>query len=37
LDEADIAERPWGPMIPHHKLVQVERALMSALDIPHDA
>ena len=34
LDEADIAERPWGPMIPHHKLIQVERALMSALDIP---
>jgi mRNA-degrading endonuclease toxin of MazEF toxin-antitoxin module len=37
LDDADIAERPWGPMIPHHKLIQVERALMSALDIPYDA
>lgn len=37
LDDADLAERPWGPMIPHHKLVQVERALMSALDIPYDA
>lgn len=37
LDDADIAERPWGPMIPHHKLIQVERALMSALDLPYDA
>jgi mRNA-degrading endonuclease toxin of MazEF toxin-antitoxin module len=37
LDDADIAERAWGAMIPHHKLIQVERALMSALDIPHDA
>jgi mRNA-degrading endonuclease toxin of MazEF toxin-antitoxin module len=36
LDEADIGEQPWGPMIPHHKLIQVERALMSALDIPHN-
>jgi mRNA-degrading endonuclease toxin of MazEF toxin-antitoxin module len=36
LEDADIAEQPWGPRIPHHKLIQVERALMSALDIPHD-
>jgi mRNA-degrading endonuclease toxin of MazEF toxin-antitoxin module len=37
LDDADLAERPWGPMIPHRKLIQVERALMSALDIPFEA
>jgi mRNA-degrading endonuclease toxin of MazEF toxin-antitoxin module len=37
LDEADIDERPWGPMIPHHKLIAVERALMTALDIPFEA
>jgi mRNA-degrading endonuclease toxin of MazEF toxin-antitoxin module len=37
LEDADIAEHPWGPMIPHHKLIQVERALMSALDIPYEA
>jgi len=36
LDDEDLAERPWGPMIPHHKLIQVERALMSALDIPYE-
>ena len=36
LDDADLAERPWGPMIPHHKLIEVERALMSALDIPYE-
>jgi mRNA-degrading endonuclease toxin of MazEF toxin-antitoxin module len=37
LDDADISERPWGPMIPHHKLIQIERALMSALDVPYEA
>ena len=37
LDEADIDERPWGPMIPRHKLIAVERALMTALDIPFEA
>ncbi len=36
LDDADLAERPWGPMIPPHKLIQVERALLSALDIPYE-
>lgn len=36
LDEEDIAEHPWGPMIPHQRLIEVERALMSAFDIPHD-
>lgn len=35
LDEADIAEEPWGHMIPFEKIVAVERALMEALDIPH--
>jgi mRNA-degrading endonuclease toxin of MazEF toxin-antitoxin module len=37
LDDEDLAEHPRGPMIPHHKLIQVERALMSALDIPYEA
>jgi mRNA-degrading endonuclease toxin of MazEF toxin-antitoxin module len=37
LDDADLAERPRGPMIPHRKLVEVERALMSALDLPFEA
>jgi mRNA-degrading endonuclease toxin of MazEF toxin-antitoxin module len=36
LEDADISEDPWGPMIPLQKLVAVERALMHALDIPHD-
>lgn len=36
LDDADLGDRPWGPMIPHYKLIQVERALMSALDIPYE-
>ena len=35
LEDDDIAEQPWGPMIPLEKLVAVERALMIALDIPH--
>jgi mRNA interferase MazF len=34
LEDEDIAEEPWGPMIPLEKLVAVERALMEALDIP---
>lgn len=37
LDDEDIAENPWGPMIPPQKLVAVERALMEALDIPYQA
>lgn len=36
LDDADIAEEPWGPMIPLQKIVAVERALMEALDIPYE-
>jgi mRNA-degrading endonuclease toxin of MazEF toxin-antitoxin module len=36
LDDEDLAEEPWGPMIPAPKLVAVERALMTALDIPFD-
>ena len=36
LDDDDISERPWGPMIPHQKLIEVERALMNALDVPYD-
>jgi mRNA-degrading endonuclease toxin of MazEF toxin-antitoxin module len=35
LEDADIAEEPWGGMVPAHKLVAVERALMAALDIPY--
>jgi mRNA interferase MazF len=35
LDDEDLAEQPWGPMIPARKLVAVERALMTALDIPY--
>jgi hypothetical protein len=35
LDDEDLAEEPWGPMIPARKLVAVERALMTALDIPY--
>ncbi len=34
LDDEDLAEEPWGPMIPLQKLVAVERALLLALDIP---
>lgn len=34
LDDEDLAEDPWGPMIPLEKLVAVERALLFALDIP---
>lgn len=37
LDDEDVAEAPWGPMIPPQKLVAVERALMEALDIPYEA
>ncbi len=37
LEDADIADQPWGPMIPLQKLVAVERALMEALDSPYDA
>jgi mRNA-degrading endonuclease toxin of MazEF toxin-antitoxin module len=37
LEDEDIAEDPWGPMIPPQKLVAVERALMEALDIPYEA
>jgi mRNA-degrading endonuclease toxin of MazEF toxin-antitoxin module len=36
LEDADIAEEPWGNMIPPHKLIAVERALMEALDIPYE-
>ena len=36
LDDEDIAEEPWGPMIPPQKLVAVERALMEALGIPYE-
>ena len=36
LDDEDIAEEPWGPMIPPAKIVAVERALMEALDIPYE-
>lgn len=36
LEDADIAEEPWGAMIPLQKLVAVERALMNALDIPYE-
>jgi mRNA-degrading endonuclease toxin of MazEF toxin-antitoxin module len=36
LEDEDLAERPWGPMIPHQKLIEVERALMNALDIPYE-
>lgn len=36
LEETDIAESPWGPMIPAYKIIQVERALMDTFDIPHD-
>jgi len=36
LEDEDISEEPWGPMIPAQKLVAVERALMTALDIPYD-
>jgi mRNA-degrading endonuclease toxin of MazEF toxin-antitoxin module len=36
LDEEDISEEPWGPIIPPQKLVAVERALMEALDIPRE-
>ena len=36
LADDDIAEQPWGPMIPLPKLVAVERALMNALDIPYE-
>lgn len=35
LEDADIAQEPWGPMIPPRKIVAVERALMEALDIPY--
>jgi mRNA-degrading endonuclease toxin of MazEF toxin-antitoxin module len=35
LEDEDLAEEPWGAMIPPHKLVAVERALMTALDIPY--
>ena len=34
LEDADLSDEPWGPMIPLAKLVAVERALMEALDIP---
>lgn len=34
LDDGDLSENPWGPMIPPEKLFAVERALMVALDIP---
>lgn len=34
LDDQDIGEEPWGPMIPPAKLVAVERALMATFDIP---
>lgn len=36
LEDSDIGEESWGPMIPLHKLVAVERALMEALDIPYE-
>jgi mRNA-degrading endonuclease toxin of MazEF toxin-antitoxin module len=37
LEDSDIADQPWGPMIPLSKLVAVERALMEALDMPYEA
>jgi mRNA-degrading endonuclease toxin of MazEF toxin-antitoxin module len=36
LEDDDIAEEPWGSMIPLQKLVAIERALMTALDIPDE-
>jgi mRNA-degrading endonuclease toxin of MazEF toxin-antitoxin module len=35
LDDEDISEEPWGPMIPPQKLA-VERALLEALGIPYE-
>ena len=36
LDDEDLSEEPRGPMIPHQKLIEVERALLTALDVPFE-
>jgi mRNA-degrading endonuclease toxin of MazEF toxin-antitoxin module len=36
LDEDQVAEDPWGPMIPLTKFVEVERALMATFDTPFE-
>jgi len=36
LDEDQVAEEPWGPMISLSKLVAIERTLMVTFDIPFE-